>query len=64
MAEFAYNNTKYAFELNCGYHLCVSYKEDNDFCSRSKSADKLTKKLRNLMTACRENLQHAQELQK
>ena len=36
MAEFAYNNAKNAstghrpFELNCGYHLCVSFKEDTD----------------------------------
>ena len=36
MAEFAYNNTKNAsightpFELNCGYHPCISYEEDLD----------------------------------
>ena len=36
MAEFAYNNAKYAstgyrtFELNCGYYLRVSYKKDVD----------------------------------
>ena len=70
MAEFAYNNAKYAsmtymrFELNYGYHLYVSYEEDVDPYSRSKAADELIKKLRNLMAACRENLQHAQELQK
>ena len=70
MAEFVYNNTKHAstgytpFELNCGYHSRVSYKEDVDPHSRSKAADELTEKLRNLMAACRENLQHAQKLQK
>ena len=70
MAEFAYNNAKHAstgytpFELNCGYHLRVSYKEDVDPRSRSKAADELTEELRTLMAACRENLQHAQELQK
>ena len=70
MAEFAYNNVKHAsmgytsFELNCGYHPCVSYKEDVDPRSRSKAADELTKELGNLMATCRENLQHAQELQK
>ena len=70
MAEFAYNNVKHAstgytsFELNYGYHLCVSYKEDVDPCSRSKAADELTKELRNLMAIYRENLQYAQELQK
>ena len=36
MAEFAYNNAKNAsnghtpFELNCGYHIWMSYKEDID----------------------------------
>ena len=39
MAEFAYNNAKNAstgytpFELNCGYHPCVSFEEDTDPCS-------------------------------
>ncbi len=70
MAEFAYNNAKNAstgytpFELNCGYHLRASYKEDIDLRSQSKSADELATKVRELMTICRENLQHAQELQK
>ena len=70
MAEFAYNNAKYAsigytsFELNCGYNSRVSYKEDVNPYSRSKVADKLTEKLRNLMATWRENLQHTQELQK
>ena len=58
MAEFAYNNTKNAsiryrlFELNCGYHPHVSYKEDIDPCSKLKAANELTKELRNLMAAC------------
>ena len=70
MTKFAYNNAKNAstghtpFELNCGYHPCVSYKEDIDLCSKSKSADELSNELRELMTICQENLQHAQELQK
>ena len=65
MAEFAYNNAKHAstgytpFELNCGYHLLVFYKENVDPHSRFKVADELTEELRNLMAACRENLQHA-----
>ena len=62
MAEFAYNNTKYAsteytpFKLNCWYHPRVSYKEDVNPRSRSKAADELTEELRNLIDACRENL--------
>ena len=62
MAEFAYNNAKHAsmgytpFELNCGYHSSVSYKEDVVPHSKSKVADELTEELRNLMAPCRENL--------
>ena len=70
MAEFAYNNAKNAstghipFELNCGYHLCVSYEENLDPCSKSKTAEELSSKLQNLMAVCQQNLHHAQELQK
>ena len=52
------------FKLNCGYYPWVSYEEEIDLCSKSKSADKLSAKLRELMTVCQENLHHAQELQK
>ena len=70
MAEFAYNNAKNAssghtpFELNCGYHPRMSYEEDVDPRSKSKSADELSAELRELMIVCQENLHHAQELQK
>ncbi len=70
MAEFAYNNTKNAstghtpFKLNCGYHLRVSFKEDVDPRSRSRSANELAEELRELMEVCCQNLFHAQELQK
>ena len=70
MAEFAYNNAKNAstghtpFELNCGYHPCVSYEEDLDPRSKSKTAEELSSKLRNFMAVCQQNLHHAQELQK
>ena len=70
MAEFAYNNAKNAstghttFELNCGYHCRMSYEEDVDPCSQSKSADKLSAELRELMIICRENLHHAQKVHK
>ena len=68
MAEFAYNNTKNTsightpFELNCGYHPRILYKEDVDSHLQSKSADELLAKLRELMIVCRKNLHHAQEL--
>ena len=58
MAEFAYNNAKNAstshtpFELNCGFHPRVFFKDDVNFCSRSCSADKLAKELRELMEIC------------
>ena len=70
MAEFAYNNTKNAstghtsFELNCGYHPRMSYEGDVDPRSQSKSAEELSAELKELMIVCRENLHHAQELQK
>ena len=47
MAGFAYNNAKNAstgftsFELNCGYYLWVSYKEDLDPRSKSRTAEEL-----------------------
>ena len=70
MAEFVYNNAKNAssghmpFKLNCDYHPRMSYKEDVNLHSKSKSADELSVELRKLMIVCRENLHHAQELQK
>ena len=70
MAEFAYNNAKNAstghtpFELNCGFHPRVSFKDDVDPRSRSCSANELAKELRELMEICQQNLLHAQELQK
>ena len=55
MAEFIYNNAKNVntghtlFELNYGFHPQVSFENDIDFCSRSCSADKLAKELKELM---------------
>ncbi len=70
MAEFAYINAKNAstghtfFELNCGYHRRVSFEEDVDPRSRSRSANELAEELRELIEVCCQNLLHAQELQK
>ena len=70
MAEFAYNNAKNAnidhisFKLNCGYHFLVSYKEDLDFHSKSKTVEELFFKLWNLIAVYQQNLHHAQEFQK
>ena len=70
MVEFAYNNTMNAstghtpFELNCGYHLRMSYKKDINPRSQSKLVDELSAELRELMIVCQKNLYHAQELQK
>ena len=58
MAEFAYNNAKNAstghtpFELNCGYHPRISYEENLDLRSKSKTAKELFSKLQELMTVC------------
>ncbi len=65
MAEFAYNNAKNAstghtpFELNCGYHPRVSFEEDVDSHSRSRSANELAKELKELMEVWCQNLLHA-----
>ena len=40
------------------------YEDNVNPCSQSKSADKLAAELRELITVCRKNLHHAQELQK
>ena len=70
MVEFAYNNTKNAstghtpFELNCGYHPRISYKDDVNPQFKSKSVDELSAELRELMIVCQEKLHQAQELQK
>ena len=70
MAEFAYNNAKHTsigyrtFEFNYGYHPRVFYEENIKPRFRLKVVDELIEKLRNLIVAYRENLQHAQELQK
>ena len=70
MAKFAYNNIKIAsishtpFELNCDYHPRMSYEEEVNPCSKSKSEGKLLVENRKLMIVYRENLYHTQELQK
>ena len=70
MAKFVYNNAKNAstsympFELNCGYHPHVSYKEEEilDLRSKSKTAEELSSKFQKLIIVCQQNLYHAQEL--
>ena len=70
MPEFAYNNAKNVstkhtpFELNCGYHSQMLYKDDVNPRSKSKSADKLSAELRELIIICSKNLHHAHEFQK
>ncbi len=70
MAEFAYNNAKNAstghipFELNCGYHPRVSFEENIDTRSRSRSTNELAEELRELIEVCCQNLLHTKELQK
>ena len=43
-------------KLSYGYHLHILYKENVNFSSRSKIANKLTMKLSNIMGIYRENL--------
>ena len=70
MAEFAYNNAKNAstgytlFELNCGYHPRVFYEKEEilDPCSKSKTTEKLSSELWELMIVFQQNAHHTQEL--
>ena len=70
MAEFAYNNAKNTsmgyipYELNCGFYPRVSYKKDVNPCSRSNTIGQLGTELQTLIFLCKENLQHAKEIQK
>ncbi len=58
MTEFAYNNAKNTstghnpFKLNCSYHSRVSFEEDVDPRSRSRSANEQAEELRELMEVC------------
>ena len=64
MTKFAYNNAKNAstgytlFELNYRYYHCVSYKEDLDPHSKSRTTEKLSSELQELMAVCQQNLYH------
>ncbi len=64
MVEFSYNNDKNAsightsFELNCGYHPRVSFEEDVDSRSKSRSANELAKELRELIEVCCQHFLH------
>ena len=70
MVEFAYKNTKNTstgyipFELNCGYYPQMSYEEEFDSHSKSKSEDKLSVELRELIISCHMNFHYTQKLQK
>ena len=70
MTEFAFNNFKNVsishipFKLNCGYHLCVSFKDEYNTCSKSFLAKKRAMELRELMNIYCQNLLHVQNLQK
>ena len=65
IAEFVYNNAKNAntghipFKLNCGFHPRVFFKDNIDPYSRSRSANKLAKELKDLINICQQNLFHA-----
>ena len=68
MAKFIYKNATNAsfdytlFELNCNYHLGMSYKENVNSRSKSKFSDELLAELRKLMIIWQKNLHNAQKL--
>ncbi len=64
ITEFVYNNAKNdstghtLLELNCGYHLRVSFEKNVDLHLRSRFANKLAKEMRKLIEVCCQNLLH------
>ena len=64
VTEFAYNNSKnvntghISFELNCGYHVYVSFKDKCDKCSKSSLAEAPAIELRELINLCCQNFLH------
>ena len=70
MAKFAYNSGKNLstgytlFELNRGYHPCVSFEENTNPHFQPKAVDELSAELQDLIIVCRENPSYAQKLQK
>lgn len=70
MAEFVYNNVNntitghISFKLNFGHHPRVSFGNETDPHSKSRSTNEPANELRNLKSICQQNLMHAQELQK
>ena len=65
ITKFAYNNAKNAstghtpFELNCGYHFRMLYKDNVNLCFKSKLADKVSAKLRESMIVYCKNIYYA-----
>ena len=50
--------------MNSGYYPRMSYKGEDNPSPQSKSADKLSEELKELIVVCYENPHHAQKLQK
>lgn len=65
IAEFAYNNARNAstnymlFELNCGFHSQVFYKEDLNSRSKLKAVNEIIIKLKELTIVYKKNLRYA-----
>ena len=68
MAEFVYNDSRKAstmmspFEALLGYHPQMSYKDNRDLRSKSRTADKNAIALHDLMKELKVNLVESQEL--
>lgn len=70
MTKFVYSNTKNvstsqtSFKLNYNYHFYIFLGDKTNPCSKSYFANKLAKKLKNLILICWQNLFYAQKLKK
>lgn len=52
------------FDINCGYHLKISYKKNVDPYSKSRSLDKVATVIHKLIFVYKDNLQYIQKPQK
>lgn len=65
ITKFMYNNVKNIstghtlFKLNYNYHYYIFFEDNTDLCLMSYLSNKLTKKLRDLISTSQQNLLYA-----
>lgn len=70
MVKYVYINAKNSslsytpLQLNCKYYFCIFDKNDIHFCSKLKAAEKLCKKIKNIIKTYCKNLYQTQDFQR